>query len=81
MNLSKQTKGILTVIGGLLVHLASGTMYSFGLLNPFFISYLNLYDNTLTLDDGFFLLPIGVLFMKLFIIVGGIVEANAGPRV
>lgn len=81
MALSNKAKGIMTVIGGLTIHLASGSLYSFGLLNPFFVSYLNLFDNTIILDDGFFLLPLGVLFMRLFIVVGSIIESQGGPRV
>ena len=78
---SQTTKGVLTLIGGFCVHLVNGTLYSFGLLNPFFISYLHIFDDKLLLDDGFFLMPLGVLFKTLFLIVGGVLEAKAGPKI
>ncbi len=81
MALSQNAKGIMTLIGGFIVHLGCGTVYSFGLLNPFMISYLYLYDNRLLPDDGFFLMPLCILFEKAFVIVGGLIESKAGPRV
>lgn len=80
MVLSNTQKGILTIIGGTVIHLSTGTIHSFGFLNPFFISYLHIFDKSLTLDDGFFLYPLGVLFMRLFIVAANALEKQNGPR-
>lgn len=77
---SNKVKGILTLIGGFCIHLVNGTLYTYGLLNPYFISYLYIYNKNLKNDDGFFMLPLGVLFKTLFLIIGGRLESSAGPR-
>ena len=74
-------KGILTIIGGFCIHLACGTIYCFGLLNSFIISYLYLHDDEIVHDDGFFLLPIGIISMKGCVIFGGLSEFYFGTRV
>lgn len=81
MKLSEKTKGILTVIGGFIFQLALGTVYSFGLLNPFMISYLYKFDNRVRPDDGFFLMPLSLLFHNFFVSIGGMIENIIGPRI
>lgn len=78
---SNNVKGILAIIGGFLLHLSMGSIYSFGLLNPFYVSYLHIYDPNLVPDDGFFLLPLSVLFFNSFPVVGGQIDAKVGTRV
>lgn len=78
--ISTKAKGILSIIGGFLLHLGMGSVYSFGLLNPFFISYLYEYDHSLVPDDGFFIMPMGILFLNLFTSVGGLIESKVGPK-
>lgn len=80
MTLSHNAKGNLTIASGFIIHLACGTLYTFGLLNSFLMSYLKIYDSSIVLDDGFFLLPLGILFFKLCIIIGGRFEHHYGPR-
>ena len=45
-------KGLLGCIGGLMIHLVIGSLYQWGLLNPYITSYfiLNGYDNLSTKD-------------------------------
>ncbi len=80
MKLTITSKGILSIIGGIFIHLGCGAIYTFGLLNPFMISYLYTFDSKVTTDDGFFLMPLGILFFFCFVIVGALVESKAGPR-
>jgi hypothetical protein len=80
MKLCQRNKGILTLFGGFCIHLACGTLYSFGLLSPFIVSYLRITDPDIYLDDGFFLLPLGILFMKATIVFGGMFEHRFGPK-
>lgn len=75
-----QLRGILTIIGGFLLHFSMGNLYSFGLLNPFYISYLNSYDSNLVVDDGFFLMPLGIASFSIFTIVGGFIDKRLGVR-
>ncbi len=81
MGLCNKSKGILVMIGGILVHIALGTIYSYGLLNPFMVSYLYQYNSSIGPDDGFFLMPLSILFEKFFVSIGGLIENKAGPRV
>ncbi len=79
MILTNTKKGILTIVGGILIHLGIGSIYSFGLLNPFMVSYLNSFDSKVTPEDGFFLLPLGLIFLQCFVLIGGLLERRAGP--
>ncbi len=79
MILTNTKKGILTIVGGILIHLGIGSIYSFGLLNPFMVSYLNSFDSKVTPEDGFFLLPLGLIFLQSFVLIGGLLERRAGP--
>ncbi len=79
MILTKNKKGILSVVGGVIIHLAIGAIYSFGLLNQFMASYISIYNSNVIPDDGFFLLPLGIVFSEAFIVVGGLMERRAGP--
>lgn len=80
MAITSRTKGILTLIGGVLIHIANGSIYSYGVLNPYMISYLYIYNKDIKIDDGFFFLSLGIFAQSLFVVLGGFLERKLGPR-
>jgi len=82
-NLSQTQKGILSVLGGICMHLVLGSIYSFGLLGPYMMSYLHRFPknrDTISIDDGFFLTPIAVASTAFSFTAAGKLEKKFGPR-
>jgi hypothetical protein len=63
------------------MHLVMGSLYSLGLLSPFMMSLINKSHPDVSLDDGFFLIPLAILAMCLTMTLSGKVEKAYGPRV
>ncbi len=78
---SNKTKGILSIIGGTLMHFVLGSVYSFTILSPFLLSYLHSFNDSIVLDDGFWFFPISVVFLTSSVWLGGKIEKKFGPRV
>ena len=59
MSLTKhQYKGVMSVLGGILIHLTLGTIYVFGNINVYITSYYRLhYDSTLSMTTSNFIFP------------------------
>lgn len=77
---SRNTKGVLSIIAGVLTHLILGSVYSFGLLNPYLISYLKQFNSSIEVDSGFFLLPLAVISTCFSFPYGGYLGKVYGPR-
>ena len=77
---SNKTKGILVLIGGILMHLISGSIHVWSSLNVYLISYLMHFSPSLRMYHGFFLAPLGVFSISLSMSLGGFLERNYGPR-
>ena len=80
INFSNKTKGILVLIGGILMHLISGSIHVWSNLNVYLISYLMHFSPSLRMYHGFFLAPLGVFSISLSMSLGGYLERNYGPR-
>ena len=80
MFLNNKVKGICVIIGGIFMHILTGTVHVWSSLNVYLISYLRIYDDSLTLGQGFFIGPLGVFAMCLSMSLGGYLERNYGPR-
>lgn len=80
MSLSIKTKGVLTLISGLLMHFMLGSVYSSGLLSPYLISYLKQFDSSLVIDDGFWFYPSTYVLATIFMYVGGLIEKKTNIR-
>ena len=80
MKITNKTKGVLVIIGGILMHIISGTVHVWSSLNVYLISYLRKFNSSLTLSTGFFLGPFGVFSISLSMSLGGYLERNYGPR-
>jgi len=58
----KSTKALLTVIGGLCCHLIIGSLFTWGALGNYLISYLRLIDPKINQTYAYFLFPLVNLF-------------------
>ena len=58
--MKEQPKGILTLIGAILMFLVIGAPYIWGNISVYVTSYLRHYESDLTLEDTFIVLPVSV---------------------
>jgi hypothetical protein len=56
-------------------------MYSWGNWSTYLVSFLKDYNPSITLVDGFFLMPIGIFFINCHMALGGYLENKYGIRV
>ena len=74
-------KLISSVIGGILFHLASGSVLPLGNFSIYIVSYHKIKETFLTVNYGFFFLPILLLGLTSFVSVGGMIEEKFGVHV
>ncbi|OTF73767.1 hypothetical protein BLA29_014010 [Euroglyphus maynei] len=76
-----KTKGILSVIGGFLIHLILGTFYTLGNVNTYLTSYIRVHvDPTVTYASSIWINAAFLLGQGSLMMVGGILENKIGPR-
>ena len=57
--LSKNTKGIFSIIASIIMNIICGSLYSWAGINGYFISYLKYKDSpNIEIKDGYFFIPI-----------------------
>lgn len=78
--LSLKVKGLMTVLSGIMIHLCLGSVYSYTLFSPYLLSYLQSFDDTIVIDDGFWFSPIALVFGTLSMSLGGYLEKKFNPR-
>ncbi|KAL8272080.1 hypothetical protein Esti_004015 [Eimeria stiedai] len=75
-------RGLLCLLGGILLQMALGTIYTFGVSSVYFISFLkNHTDPSLRLAAGASLVAAEFSAMALSMPLGGLLEKKCGPRV
>jgi hypothetical protein len=57
-----------------------GFVYSWGGLVMYYISYMRETDPTITVNDGFFVMPIMIFTNAITVYAGAASEAKYGPR-
>jgi hypothetical protein len=75
-----KTKGILVIIGGFILHLAIGCIYIWGNISIYVTSYLRHFDDSVTSESTFIVLPIHIMTSNIMIIVGSEICLRLGPR-
>lgn len=70
----------MTVISGFTTHLVLGSVYSFGLLSPYLMSYYRNEHKDVSLDDGFFLVPSAIFSTCLSFTFAGYLDKKYGTR-
>ncbi|XP_018011834.1 uncharacterized MFS-type transporter YhjX [Hyalella azteca] len=69
------------VLGGVLIHLTLGNLYSFGNLTTYMTSYLHEeVSRDVTYSDVVWVMALTLMAQGLFMPIGGILEARLGPR-
>ena len=74
-------KGILSFIAVIFQSMSMSVIIPLGNLSPYLISYLHIYSDSIGLGNGYFLLPIMILFLFVFAAFGGPLERNLGVRI
>lgn len=81
LELNNQMRGILSVVGGFLVHIVLGTFYTLGNINTYLTSYLRAnVDKDLTYASTIWLNAAFMLGQGALMMAGGILENRIGPR-
>ncbi len=57
-----------------------GSLYAWGGLNLFFISYLREFNQNITVNDGYFIMPINILSATTVTYLGAYLEGKYNPR-
>lgn len=79
-NPNTRLKGISTLIGCCFFHLVIGLIYPLGNFVPYLMSYLKHFNNSVTVQHGYFLMPIMSLISNIFGPIGGLVDLTLGPH-
>lgn len=82
LNYSKKTlKGLASAVGGILVHLTLGNVYSFGNIMTYGVSYMHLrVNNDVTVSNFVWVNSFTLASQGLFMVVGGLLEKRVGPK-
>lgn len=79
--LSNETKGLLSVAGGFLIHITLGTFYTLGNVNTYVVSYLKKnVDKDLTYASSIWMNAAFMLGQGALMMGGGILENKIGAR-
>ncbi|KAK7091591.1 uncharacterized MFS-type transporter YhjX-like [Littorina saxatilis] len=76
-------RGILVVIGGILVHITLGTQLTYGNTNPYFVSYIRKHSSPSDLKyiDGIWVQACMLMGQGVTMFLGGLLEHKFGLRV
>ncbi|XP_046547474.1 oxalate:formate antiporter-like isoform X2 [Haliotis rubra] len=72
----------LVIVGGVLVHLTLGTVYTFGNLNPYLTSYIRKYSSpgNLQYGESVWIFSMSGMGQGLSMFLGGVINRYIGPR-
>ncbi|XP_076456383.1 apicoplast pyruvate carrier 1-like [Babylonia areolata] len=75
-------KGIMTIVGGFLVHLTLGTQLTYGNTNPYLVSYIRNSSSPSDLQyiDGIWVQACMLMGQGVSMFLGGVLEVRLGPR-
>ena len=81
LNLSKKTKGILSVLSAILINIVCGSLYSWSGINGYFISYLKNSDSpSVEIKDGYFFMPLILFTSMCFSPLVAIIDEKIGVK-
>ncbi|XP_042863506.1 oxalate:formate antiporter-like [Penaeus japonicus] len=76
------SKGIAAVIGGILIHLTLGNLYSFGNMMTYMASYMHIrVDPSIDYGNFIWVNSITTAAQGCFMVLGGLLEKRVGPKI
>lgn len=79
--LRKTVRGVCAVIGGILIHLTLGNLYSFGNMMTYMASYMHeRVDSNISYGNFIWVNSITTAAQGLFMVFGGLMERRFGPK-
>ncbi|XP_012942301.1 uncharacterized MFS-type transporter YhjX [Aplysia californica] len=75
-------RGVMVVLGGILMHLTLGTLYTFGNLSPYLTSFMREYGSapSLTYTQCAWIYALAAIGQGASVSVGGLLERKVGPK-
>lgn len=70
-----------SIIGGILFHISLGSVFPLGMLSIYILSYYHETDPNITVNYGFFFMPVITFTLTIFVPLGGFIEAKLGIHV
>ncbi|XP_066937813.1 uncharacterized MFS-type transporter YhjX-like isoform X2 [Macrobrachium rosenbergii] len=78
----QKMKGRAAVVGGILIHLTLGNLYSFGNMMTYMVSYMNQrVDSSVNYTNFIWVNSITTTAQGFFMVFGGLLESCIGPRI
>jgi len=78
---SQRTNGILSLIGGVCIHLVLGSLYTWGNILPYIGSKLHHYNPETTIESTLFFIPINIFAGNITMPIGGRLDKILNARV
>ncbi|BFZ00819.1 hypothetical protein BsWGS_03857 [Bradybaena similaris] len=74
--------GVRVVVGGILIHLSLGTLYTFGNISPYLTSYMRKYGSapSLTYTECAWIYALACMGQGITMMIGGMIERVVGPK-
>ncbi|XP_045126340.1 uncharacterized MFS-type transporter YhjX-like isoform X4 [Portunus trituberculatus] len=78
---ARRVVGVYAIVGGILIHLTLGNLYSFGNMMTYMVSYMHQrVDPTITYANILWVNSITTMAQGFFMVLGGLLEKQAGPQ-
>ena len=70
-----------SIIGGILFHISAGSIFPLGMLSIYILSYYSEFNPSITVNYGFFFMPVFAFTLTIFVPLGGFIDAKLGVHV
>ena len=81
-NLTKRTKGVLSIISAIIINIICGSLYSWSGINVYYISYLKYTGSPLVeIKDGYFFMPLVTFTTMCFSPIVTIMNEKQGIKI
>ncbi|XP_069119495.1 oxalate:formate antiporter-like isoform X2 [Argopecten irradians] len=79
----RRWRGYVVIVGGILVHLSLGTVYTFGNMTPYMTSYMRQKNVSadLTYADSLWILAASAIGQGTSVFIGGLIQRKLGTRI
>lgn len=78
----EKMKAVAAIVGGILIHLTLGNLYSFGNMMTYMVSYMHKnVSDSITYRNMIWVNSVTTASQGFFMVLGGFLEAKVGPRI